>query len=590
MSGDDTVRDFLRWPVSRLDRSPTAWFLLDPFRSNDGGGGSDPFAHFIIVVVRDEYRKNLILDSQPFRSSHWTTAHGSSRWTTGMSSTTGQAQHVIRGRVSGVAFGCYLLGLADDAEYAQPLGLMHGSRGDGTVLSTVPALHRAERQLETSSTGIYSIWTPWELFRCLSPCSMNATVVQSRHCVVTFRENNRPCTLGVQENINEERLCPVKPVCPEEASTYVDMALQNILSRELFPIDHKTVVTHKFVHSSMTSRGKPMTRLNCGLIACYVYTRLLNEVLIAFEFIYLLVDCPYGMWYYNCTNSCGENCIGDCNKYTGACSKCKSGFTHDFKHEHCQKECPPFTYGDRCSGSCLQKCGDDCADRTDGSCTVAQTGGFTAQRKPSDGVSSEMSVWVSQGQEISELLKNYDRPAADDTFSYADSSIFKGSNNMPSEMSSIQSFSMKAASEQPAKPVNKQAAAAQPPEDKKNLITTTDTSSLSKSSNESESPGLDAASIVSSHKGDQVSTTTPAPVKDSMVAPGLRTLLHGPQTTLLRGPQTTLLRVSSDYVTPRASDYLTPRFLRLRYSEGLRLPYFAFPLTTLLRASNYSEF
>uniref|UniRef100_A0A2C9L2T2 Uncharacterized protein n=1 Tax=Biomphalaria glabrata TaxID=6526 RepID=A0A2C9L2T2_BIOGL len=83
-------------------------------------------------------------------------------------------------------------------------------------------------------------------------------------------------------------------------------------------------------------------------------------------------DCPPFRWELNCTASC-ENCIDDCNKFTGSCSRCKKGFKLPLSA--CLTICSPNEYGENCEGNCLTKCGENCYDGVEGICSVH--GGWT---------------------------------------------------------------------------------------------------------------------------------------------------------------------------------------------------------------------
>ncbi|KAK6959983.1 platelet endothelial aggregation receptor 1, partial [Biomphalaria glabrata] len=83
-------------------------------------------------------------------------------------------------------------------------------------------------------------------------------------------------------------------------------------------------------------------------------------------------DCPPFRWELNCSASC-ENCIDDCNKFTGSCSRCKKGFKLPLSA--CLIICSPNEYGENCEGNCLTKCGENCYDGVEGICSVH--GGWT---------------------------------------------------------------------------------------------------------------------------------------------------------------------------------------------------------------------
>ncbi|XP_055872637.1 uncharacterized protein LOC106079764 isoform X2 [Biomphalaria glabrata] len=76
-------------------------------------------------------------------------------------------------------------------------------------------------------------------------------------------------------------------------------------------------------------------------------------------------ECPPMTFGPNCSISCA-NCK-NCDKETGTCSQCSSGF--QLEQNHCDKECPDMTFGENCSGNCYSKCGEDCLDRIYGSCS-----------------------------------------------------------------------------------------------------------------------------------------------------------------------------------------------------------------------------
>ncbi|XP_055870689.1 uncharacterized protein LOC106073029 [Biomphalaria glabrata] len=76
--------------------------------------------------------------------------------------------------------------------------------------------------------------------------------------------------------------------------------------------------------------------------------------------------CPHGHWGFNCSKTCG-NCLADCQKETGECTKCKPGFRNP--KSSCSDVCGEMTFGHDCSGDCRSKCeGRDCSDRIEGTC------------------------------------------------------------------------------------------------------------------------------------------------------------------------------------------------------------------------------
>ncbi|KAI8786199.1 multiple epidermal growth factor domains 10, partial [Biomphalaria glabrata] len=75
--------------------------------------------------------------------------------------------------------------------------------------------------------------------------------------------------------------------------------------------------------------------------------------------------CPSFRWGTNCIMSC-ENCVNDCDKFTGLCETCKAGFTDPATG--CRKSCPDYTYGIDCKLSCIDVCSDDCFSRVTGQC------------------------------------------------------------------------------------------------------------------------------------------------------------------------------------------------------------------------------
>ncbi|KAH9518879.1 hypothetical protein Btru_008559 [Bulinus truncatus] len=76
-------------------------------------------------------------------------------------------------------------------------------------------------------------------------------------------------------------------------------------------------------------------------------------------------NCPVRTFGFNCTERC-PRCVPDCNKVNGSCEICADGFSDP--DNHCDKFCPDWTYGPRCSGNCKLKCHFDCIDRITGTC------------------------------------------------------------------------------------------------------------------------------------------------------------------------------------------------------------------------------
>ncbi|CAL1547032.1 unnamed protein product [Lymnaea stagnalis] len=73
---------------------------------------------------------------------------------------------------------------------------------------------------------------------------------------------------------------------------------------------------------------------------------------------------PY-TWGPHCERSC-INCAEDCIEDNGACSHCKDGFKNSFGG--CDNACEEYEYGKDCLGSCIDKCGRDCINRSTGEC------------------------------------------------------------------------------------------------------------------------------------------------------------------------------------------------------------------------------
>ncbi|XP_059156001.1 uncharacterized protein LOC131941036 [Physella acuta] len=81
-------------------------------------------------------------------------------------------------------------------------------------------------------------------------------------------------------------------------------------------------------------------------------------------------ECTFGRWFWDCTRSC-ENCDGDCDKFTGTCSRCKTGYGSP--ELSCSQFCPAYTFGANCLGRCMEKCGAECLDKVEGTCPPTET-------------------------------------------------------------------------------------------------------------------------------------------------------------------------------------------------------------------------
>uniref|UniRef100_A0A2C9LVC0 Uncharacterized protein n=1 Tax=Biomphalaria glabrata TaxID=6526 RepID=A0A2C9LVC0_BIOGL len=75
-------------------------------------------------------------------------------------------------------------------------------------------------------------------------------------------------------------------------------------------------------------------------------------------------DCPDYYFGIECV-SC-LHCKDQCNKFNGTCQQCLPGYRDP--DTGCQSVCMKNFYGKDCNGSCLSKCGSDCADRVTGEC------------------------------------------------------------------------------------------------------------------------------------------------------------------------------------------------------------------------------
>nr|KAI8752431.1 multiple epidermal growth factor-like domains protein 10 [Biomphalaria glabrata] len=82
-------------------------------------------------------------------------------------------------------------------------------------------------------------------------------------------------------------------------------------------------------------------------------------------------DCPDFKWDLNCASSC-QNCEKPCDKFTGKCQQCKSGF--QIPEKSCTISCKHNQFGKDCLGNCLEKCGQDCVERINGDCPSQSTG------------------------------------------------------------------------------------------------------------------------------------------------------------------------------------------------------------------------
>ncbi|XP_059145922.1 uncharacterized protein LOC131933137 [Physella acuta] len=80
-------------------------------------------------------------------------------------------------------------------------------------------------------------------------------------------------------------------------------------------------------------------------------------------------DCGFHRWFWGCTRSC-ENCDGDCDKFTGTCAKCKTGYGSP--ELSCSQFCPAYTFGANCLGRCMEKCGTECLDKFLGTCPPSE--------------------------------------------------------------------------------------------------------------------------------------------------------------------------------------------------------------------------
>ncbi|KAH9495590.1 hypothetical protein Btru_014706 [Bulinus truncatus] len=76
-------------------------------------------------------------------------------------------------------------------------------------------------------------------------------------------------------------------------------------------------------------------------------------------------DCPKFFWGVDCEQSCA-NCLDECDKFYGNCSRCKRGFK--YPDRSCSKGCDRNEFGYDCKGSCAAKCGADCKERVHGYC------------------------------------------------------------------------------------------------------------------------------------------------------------------------------------------------------------------------------
>ncbi|KAK0062057.1 properdin [Biomphalaria pfeifferi] len=75
--------------------------------------------------------------------------------------------------------------------------------------------------------------------------------------------------------------------------------------------------------------------------------------------------CPDFKWGEHCAGDCPK-CIDVCDKFSGECSNCQSGYK-DPKNS-CQLKCFKSEFGMNCTGSCEEKCGSDCLESVEGTC------------------------------------------------------------------------------------------------------------------------------------------------------------------------------------------------------------------------------
>ncbi|WAQ99449.1 PTPRT-like protein, partial [Mya arenaria] len=64
-------------------------------------------------------------------------------------------------------------------------------------------------------------------------------------------------------------------------------------------------------------------------------------------------DKTYGQ---NCSNKCSDHCFGPCDKISGTCTECESGFEGPF----CNKSCTKTKWGMNCNKSCGQCATEEC--------------------------------------------------------------------------------------------------------------------------------------------------------------------------------------------------------------------------------------
>uniref|UniRef100_A0A2C9LYQ9 Uncharacterized protein n=1 Tax=Biomphalaria glabrata TaxID=6526 RepID=A0A2C9LYQ9_BIOGL len=82
-------------------------------------------------------------------------------------------------------------------------------------------------------------------------------------------------------------------------------------------------------------------------------------------------DCEDYSWGVDCRNNC-KNCALPCDKRTGVCLMCRRGFHKP--QESCSEACSKYSYGQDCTGKCLEKCQDDCTERVFGTCPTSPDG------------------------------------------------------------------------------------------------------------------------------------------------------------------------------------------------------------------------
>ncbi|KAK0053922.1 properdin, partial [Biomphalaria pfeifferi] len=81
--------------------------------------------------------------------------------------------------------------------------------------------------------------------------------------------------------------------------------------------------------------------------------------------------CPDYTWDLNCVGDCLK-CKDPCNKLTGICDSCASGYKSP--DTGCNIPCGFNEYGFNCMGNCTEKCGKDCYERENGTCSALAHG------------------------------------------------------------------------------------------------------------------------------------------------------------------------------------------------------------------------